>query len=122
MFLILGAITSVNSSLTRILDAMENALMLSESETARTIISIEEEDLLARSSKTIKNANSRDVENTPPDPLPKLGSNLTSGFHGGPSFADKLKGMCAEEVAMAGKNGNSNNVLSNDSMEDSDQE
>ncbi|KAI9124539.1 hypothetical protein K1719_004461 [Acacia pycnantha] len=98
-----------------------------EQKDAQTTNSTEEEDLLVKSSKKIKNVIAGDDKNDLQEQWPKLGSIPISFNTGGPLFANMLKGTCVEEDAMDDKNGkeksdNSNDSKFDDSMEATDQE
>ncbi|KAI9122819.1 hypothetical protein K1719_005708 [Acacia pycnantha] len=88
---------------------------LSAQELRKVPASKEEEDLLTRSSKKTKNVSNENNADLLKGHWPKLGEKPPSFNEGGPSFADKLKGIGKEDDEMG--NGQEDD-LSDDSFSD----
>ncbi|KAK4269198.1 hypothetical protein QN277_022386 [Acacia crassicarpa] len=98
---------------------MAGTLQLSRSETVALPPSTEEEDLLVRSSKKIKNGHPTEMD----DQWPKLGNIVPSPAKGAVSFADKLKGITLTPGnGVEGDAEGTKDDLSDDSMSDNDSE
>ncbi|KAK4272616.1 hypothetical protein QN277_021145 [Acacia crassicarpa] len=100
--------------------AQLDAFVLSGKNTSTIPLTVEEEDLRARSSKKIKNGVEQAAVMS--GHWPKLGEKAPKAIKGGPSFADKLKGIHQSDeqaLAMGEERGGDND--SDDSMSDDDE-
>ncbi|KAI9125378.1 hypothetical protein K1719_003994 [Acacia pycnantha] len=82
----------------------------------------EEDDLLARNSKKIKNGIPQSDPSGLRETWPRVGEGARSYNVGGPSFVDKLKGTCREEEELNGAGRKEDLDLSDDTMSEGSQE